>query len=171
MTSAELARGCWGVAEPACGQAVGAALEGLAEFESHSYGYASVQAATPGVTVRVILEPTDGSAPIEALVGSGGDLVSARETDSYVSVEPSSGPAPVGEPFRMELGHCGIFSGIDADGSYWDPVGQIDPESPDTINAAPGRMLITGDTAVLETDSLRLDLVRHDGVKYLPLCA
>jgi hypothetical protein len=50
-------------------------------------------------------------------------------------------------------------------------VGRIDPENPDTINSAPGTMLIaSNDTAVFQTVRLRLELVRHEGLKYLPLC-
>ena len=182
---AELARGCWGIREPDCGQAVGAAFDALAEFESHSYGYATVSfpdcpesgcqdALALGWPVSVLLEPTDGSALIEAVVRSeGGALVAeASESGAFFGVEPRSGPAPIGEPFRFELGHCGLWSGIDAGGSFWDAIGQVDPENPDTINAAPGTMLITSETtATFQTARLHLELVRHHGLKYLPACA
>jgi hypothetical protein len=182
--SAELTRGCWGIREPDCGRAVGAAFDALADFESHSYGYATVDFSEcpqdgcpdgfiPGVIVRVLLEPTDGSAPIEALVRSAGaDLVAeAEETGVYFGVEPRSGPAAHDEPFAFTLGHCGIWSGIDADGSFWDPIGQIDRENPDTINSAVGIMAISSqESATLQTAGLRLELVRHQGLKYLPPC-
>jgi hypothetical protein len=183
--TAELARGCWGIREPDCGRTVGAAFDALAEFESHPYGYATVRftdcpesgcqdALTLGWPIHVLLEPTDRSAMIEAVVRSeGGSLVAeVNETRAFFGVEARSGPAPLGEPFRLELGHCGISSGIDADGSFWDPIGQIDPQNPDTINAAPGTMLITTDTtATFQTARLHLELVRHHGLKYLPACA
>jgi hypothetical protein len=182
---AELARGCWGVREPDCGRAVGAGFDALAEFESHSYGYATVDFSEcpqdgcpdgfiPGVIVRVLLEPTDGSAPIEALVRSeaGGLVAEVQEIAAYFGVEPRSGPAALNEPFAFTLGHCGIWSGIDADGSFWDPIGQVDRENPDTINSAAGTMVISNEeSATLQTARLRLELVRHQGLKYLPACA
>jgi hypothetical protein len=185
LITAELARGCWGIREPDCGRAMGAAFDALANFESHSYGYATVEFSEcpqnscpdgfiPGVIVRVLLEPTDGSAPIEALVRSeGAELVAeAQETGAYFGVEPRSGSVAHNEPFAFTLDHCGIWSGIDADGSFWDPIGQIDRENPDTINSAAGIMVISSEeSATLQTARLRLELVRHQGLKYLPACA
>jgi hypothetical protein len=185
LISAELARGCWGIREPDCGRAVVATFDAPADFETHSYGYATVEFSecpdnhcpegfVPGVIVHVLLEPTDGSAPIEALVRSedGGLVAEAQETGAYFGVEPRSGPTGLNEPFAFTLGHCGIWSGIDADGSFWDPIGQVDRENPDTINSAAGVMVIsTEESATLQTARLRLELVRHQGLKYLPACA
>jgi hypothetical protein len=185
LLTTELAHGCWGIREPDCGRAVGAAFDALAEFETHSYGYATVEFSEcpesscpegfiPGVIVRVLLEPTDGSAPIEALVRSEaiGLVAEAQEAGAYIGVEPRSGPANLDEPFAFTLGHCGIWSGIDAGGSFWDPIGLIDRENPDTINSAAGIMVISSEeSATLQTPRLRLELVRHQGPKYLPACA
>jgi hypothetical protein len=84
---------------------------------------------------------------------------------------PSSAPM-VGQSARYELGHCGIWSGIDVDGTFWDPVGSIDAAGIDLINAAAGTFTLQSRTnAVFRTNGgLVLQLVRHAGPKYLPGC-
>ena len=42
----------------------------------------------------------------------------------------------------FSLGHCGLWSGIDSGGSWWDPVGPVDGDHPDAINAADGTLSI-----------------------------
>jgi len=84
---------------------------------------------------------------------------------------PRSTPRGLG-PIDIELGHCGLGSGIDIEGSFWDPVGIVDIAHPDAVNAAEARFTLTGPrTARLETrGGLSLNLVRHIGPKYLMLC-
>jgi hypothetical protein len=70
------------------------------------------------------------------------------------------------------LGHCGIWSGIDVDGSFWNPVGLVNPNHPDAINSAPGTFTLTSpNSAILRTEKgFVLQLVRHEGSKFLALC-
>jgi hypothetical protein len=73
---------------------------------------------------------------------------------------------------QFDLGHCGIWSGIDVDGSFWDPIGEVAAGHRDAINAARGTFSLTSPgTATLRTENgLVLQLVRHPGPKYLPGC-
>ena len=63
-----------------------------------------------------------------------------------VGVEPSSEVGWPAGPQPYTLGHCGIFSGIDADGSWWDPVGPVDMDSGDAVNATEGVLNLTDPT-------------------------
>ena len=45
---------------------------------------------------------------------------------------------------EFALGHCGLVSPIDFDGSLWDPVGLIDGDASESINASEGRMILVG---------------------------
>jgi hypothetical protein len=86
-------------------------------------------------------------------------------------MEPTSGRA-LGQELRIQLGHCGFNSGIDVDGSHWDPVGAIDPDHPDALNSAGATFSFTSpNTATLRTEGgLVVRLVRHVGPKWLPGC-
>ena len=79
-------------------------------------------------------------------------------------------PDPVRSPH--ELGHCGLYSGIDVDGTWWDPVGPIDGDHPDTINAAAGTIVFLDATHATFTskDGLIVQLLRRLGAKQLPMC-
>jgi hypothetical protein len=90
----------------------------------------------------------------------------------FVRVLPTSAKL-AHQAVDLTLGHCGLESGIDVDGSFWDPVGMVDLNHPDAINAAEARFtLISPSTARLETaGGLVIGLARHTGAKYLPGCA
>jgi hypothetical protein len=70
-----------------------------------------------------------------------------------------------------QLGHCGLTSGIDVDGSWWDPFGFI-PDESWTINGAAVRVILQGDdTAFLQASTGTIArLVRHAGPRHLPGC-
>ena len=112
-----------------------------------------------GITVHLRVAP-DGNAQLDRAEAMG------------VSVPPASraGLAAGQQPYT--LGHCGVFSGIDADGSWWDPVGPVDMTAGDAINAAEGILTLTDPThAIFVTPSgFSLQLVRHEGAKLLPMC-
>lgn len=86
-------------------------------------------------------------------------------------VDPSSAPSGPG-PVPYTLGHCGLWSGIDVDRSFWDPVGQVDADHTDAINSAEGTFTFLGpDRATfVSAGGLVVQLVRHDGPKGLPGC-
>ena len=99
-------------------------------------------------------------------------LTFAQQDAFGVLVGPSTQP-PVSAGARpYSLGHCGLWSGIDADGSWWDPVGPVDADHPDAINAAEGTLnVLDPDRATFTSKGgLTVQLVRRDGEKYLPLC-
>jgi hypothetical protein len=103
--------------------------------------------------------------------GAGG-VIDAAVTEGFTfTATPSSGPAGPG-PVSYSLGHCGLSSGIDVDGSFWDPVGQVDADHSDAINAADGTFAFVGaDRATFTTGGgWVVQLVRHQGAKGLPGC-
>jgi hypothetical protein len=180
-TPAALPYGCWAVREPDCVEAVAGALQAAVDRGPFVYGEVSLscpaapcpQEVLPGVVVSVILE-RDRRSPLEVKLQHDGErfVSEVAEAGFMMMLEPSSGPAAVGVPFPYAIGHCGLYTGIDADGSWWDPIGLIDTENPDTINSAKATMLITDrNTAVLQTARLRVDLVRHPGPKSFRGCA
>jgi hypothetical protein len=88
-----------------------------------------------------------------------------------VEVRPSS-PRLAAQVTPFDLGHCGIWSGIDVDGSFWNPVGAVNANHPDLVNSARGTFTLTSpNSATLRTqDGFALQLVRHEGPKFLPGC-
>ncbi len=74
--------------------------------------------------------------------GPEAGLTIDRQDAFGVSLGPSSTPPAGLGPRPFSLGHCGLWSGIDVGGSWWDPVGQVDGDHPDAINAADGTMAI-----------------------------
>jgi hypothetical protein len=124
-------------------------------------------------TGRIMVEYADGSEPttLDVSVQAGELTTRPAEEVLLVDVLPSSQRLD-GTEASIELGHCGLLSGIDVDGSYWDPVGYVDMQHPDAINAAEATFTMTTPaTARLETaGGLGLDLIRRSGSKRLPLC-
>ena len=102
----------------------------------------------------------------------GGVLEAVRQEAFGVSLPPTTTPPlPAGlRPFA--LGHCGLWSGVDVGGTWWDPIGFVDSDHGDAINAADGTILLVGPDRMRFTSKggLAVQLVRHAGPKYLPLC-
>ena len=73
-----------------------------------------------------------------------GNLDAQRQEASGIQLPPTSRPPIPGGPQPFSLGHCGIWSGIDHGGSWWDPVGLIDYDHSDAINAAEGTIAPVG---------------------------
>ncbi len=118
------------------------------------------------------VEFSDGRMSLNIQIEVDGATVAWENIPSaIVEVSPQSPrlSAPTGE---FTLGHCGLGSGIDIDGSFWDPVGMIDPESLDLVNSANARFTLNSpDTAIVVTEGgAVLQLVRHPGSKYFFLC-
>ena len=109
---------------------------------------------------------------VHLIVAPDGSFEAVRSEPMGVSVPPSSRAGMAAGPQAYTLGHCGVLSGIDADGSWWDPVGPVDFDSPDAINAAEGVLTLTDPTHAIFVSSsgFTLQLVRHDGPKLLPMC-
>lgn len=128
----------------------------------------------PGARALAIVDVAVGEprhAEAEAIAGGIG--VSSVEADwPYSEREPRSAAGAASGPTPLSLGHCGIASGIDFDGSLWDPVGSVEYGASEAINSADGTIRLTSPTtAVFSTPSgFRLDLVRHHGLKFVPAC-
>jgi hypothetical protein len=103
---------------------------------------------------------------------AGGALTMAPQETFGISLPPTTTPPAPGEPRPFTLGHCGLWSGIDLGGSWWDPVGLVDADHGDSINAAEGTIVFVDPEHALFTSKagLAVRLVRRDGEKYLPLC-
>lgn len=98
----------------------------------------------------------------------GGTILDPGST----SIEPATA-------YRFSLGHCGLFSPIDVDGSFWDPVEGRTPSGapldldgdPEMINATAGFFVVIDDEARFRTESgTVLELQRHDAEKEFPGC-
>ena len=108
---------------------------------------------------------------VNVVEGRAVDVTLVDVFDSNIGVQPSS-PRLAANVVPFNLGHCGIWSGIDVDGTFWDPAGLVNHAHPDLINSAPGTFALTSaTTATLRTNGgLTVQLVRHPGPKYLPGC-
>jgi hypothetical protein len=126
-------------------------------------GLASVRLELVGAEPRVV--------SVKLVAGRAVDVTRLDVFNSTRPVEASS-PRLAANVVPFELGHCGIWSGIDVDGSFWDPVGAVNGAHSDLINSARATFVLTSSvTATLRTEGgLMLQLVRHDGPKYLPAC-
>lgn len=86
----------------------------------------------------------------------------------------------MGEPQSFEIGHCGLGSPIDFDGSLWDPTFGDDGSGGPLTNDQQGELInatqveltiIDPVTALLVTPAgARVLLVRHDGARPYALC-
>ena len=92
---------------------------------------------------------------------------------------PSSAPLDEEFAYLFSLGHCGLMSPVDLDGSFWDAVDgttaggeALDLETDvEMINATPGVIVVIGDEARFRTESGSLvRFERHDGEKEFPGC-
>ena len=95
-------------------------------------------------------------------------------------LEPSSVQIEEGVAYRFNLGHCGLYSPVDVDGSFWDAIEGVDPDGGpldldtdgETINATGGLIVVIGDEARFRTETgsvIRFE--RHFGEKEFPGCA
>jgi hypothetical protein len=116
-------------------------------------------AGVPAVTIHLVAAR---DRPLHAVPG---------ETFGIV-VPPTSGRHGDRAPLPFMLGHCGLYSGIDLDGAWWDPIGPIDTENGDAVNAAEGTLafLDPAHATFVSRGGLVVSLARRDGPKHLPFC-
>lgn len=120
----------------------------------------------------VVLEfPGGAGISVHLKVAADGSFEATRGEAMGVAVEPVSVAVEAG-PIPFTLGHCGVFSGIDLDGSWWDPVGPVDMETGDAVNPTAGVLtFLDEDHATFVTPTgFDLQLVRREGPKFLPMC-
>lgn len=76
------------------------------------------------------------------------DLTPLPTPNSALAFEigtPESRPAEAGVWYAYTLGHCGITSPIDFDGSSWIPIAQSADPGSESINSVPGRVRLVDD--------------------------
>jgi hypothetical protein len=105
-------------------------------------------------------------------VAADGSFQAERQEAMGVGVPPASPPDGIAGPREFTLGHCGLLSGIDVDGSYWHVVGPISFDSGEAVNATTGILSLTDpDHGTFNgPGGLSVQLIRHTGPKLLPFC-
>ena len=92
---------------------------------------------------------------------------------------PSSAAIEHAVPYTFSLGHCGLQSPVDVDGSFWDAIDGVTPTgqpldlAADTemINATTGVIVVIADEARFRTESGSVvRFARHAGEKEVPAC-
>jgi hypothetical protein len=141
------------------------------------FGCPTEQGCAPSLAARpqgdVTLEAGAGALSYHVTAAGGGAQLTIERQDAFgVLLGPTSQPPVTAGARPFSLGHCGLWSGIDAGGSWWDPVGLVDGDHPDVINAAEGTLtIIDPDHATFTSrGGFTVELQRHPGDKYLPLC-
>lgn len=108
------------------------------------------------------------------------ERVEARRGPSGGTIlEPSSVPIQHGVAYRFSLGHCGLASPIDVDGSFWNAVEGVAAggaavdlgTDPEMINATEGVLAVVGDEMRFRTEGGTLvRFSRHAGAREFPGC-
>jgi hypothetical protein len=129
-----------------------------------------------------LADRAEGDVTIEAGAGAlswhvkadpgGGPLTFARQDAMGVRVGTESLPPVTAGVRPFTLGHCGLWSGIDVGGSWWDPVGPVDGDHSDSVNEVEGTLAILDpDHATFTSkNGFTVQLVRREGEKFLPYC-
>ena len=175
---------CFGLAQPDCTLAFEAAQQDLAPGDQVVYAEVGPfgcpnEAGCPNTLAgrpsgQVVFERSDGKqVAISVTAGADGTITTSPGELFTVAVSPTSTAGQlVGQPIPYTLGHCGVNSGIDVDGSWWDPIGFVDIDHGDAINAADGTFAPhDANHATFTSDGgLSVTVVRRVGDKHLPMC-
>jgi hypothetical protein len=165
-----LAAGAVAASEPSASAGASVGLEPAASPAASPMG---PHAASPATQPS----PPAGYLPLPAQVA----VIPADVPTVSVPAESGPGALVVGTPIAYTLGHCGLWSPVDLDGSVWQPVGgtdasggsiDSDAEIGELINATPGEfMLLTPDTAEFRTATgVVVAFARAPGELDYPLC-
>jgi hypothetical protein len=105
-------------------------------------------------------------------VAPDGDFEATRDQGMGVAVEANSASGLPAGPIPFTLGHCGIFSGIDLDGAWWDPVGPVPMDGGEAVNATEGVITVRDPThgSFVAPSGFAVQLQRRAGAKLLPMC-
>lgn len=146
------------------------------------------QVSTPDPSVAPTPSPTPNAPPTPAFTGDpfAGALplpADLRLGRGDIMVTPSSEPGlATGATMPYDLGHCGLYSPVDLDGSLWEPVGGVDrqggpidtdAEIGDLINGTTGEvMLVTAERLDWRATSSGVVVVfrRLPGARDYPIC-
>jgi hypothetical protein len=176
---------CLGLEEPDCTRAFQWAAGGLAPDDEVIYaevgpfgchndpGCPNTLAFRPAG--QVVFERSKGEPFLNSITFEANDGTATTSPAEFfgVAVAPSSTAGQLNTgPIPYSLGHCGLMSGVDVDGSWWDPVGFVDIDHADAINSANGSFAPSDPNhATFTSDGgLTVNLVRRVGEKYLPGC-
>lgn len=132
---------------------------------------ATTLAARPEGDVVIEFDGGEGI-NVHIKVAQDGSFDADRQPAMGIAVPPASAPGLAAGPMPFTLGHCGIFSGIDVDGAWWDPVGPVAMASGDAVNATAGALTVTDPNHATFTSpsGFALQLQRRAGPKLLPFC-
>ena len=128
----------------------------------------------PGVSDwrgHVKVEFLDGAEPLFFIVEVSRALKWDKVPTVSVRSIPRSSPMS-SSSMDLEFGPCGYDGGIDADGSFWDPVGALSWDSLRQLASASVRVTRTSTktaTLTLENGTI-ISLARHLGPKFLGGC-
>ena len=131
--------------------------------------------------------PTDSSLSFDDVIAEGagemppsGPFEEGRTgPNGEIIFSPVSADIEDGVAYRFNLGHCGLHSPVDIDGSFWDELdgattnGQpLDlDEDAEMINATAGVVVVIGDEARFRTETGSVvRFARHEGDKGFPGC-
>jgi hypothetical protein len=175
---------CLGLEEPDCTRAFEAAVDELAPDDEVIYAEvgpfscpneAGCPNTLPSRPVGQVVFERSNDAPVLVSVSPAADGTMATSPGDFfgIAVAPSSTAGQLAtDPIPYSLGHCGLMSGVDVDGSWWDPVGFVDIDDPDAINSANGTFAPSDPNhATFTSDGgFSVSVVRRVGQKYLPGC-
>jgi hypothetical protein len=178
----DVALACWSVEVGACEGALTRAAE-LLSADHPPIVAASVVAFGCDMEPCAVGLHRGGSASIEFANGGGllGWSVAVAPDGSLLFGDHTSG---LPEPFLpvsarlatpaidVSLGHCGLGSPIDVDGSFWDPVGAVDSNAAEAINSSEGTFSLVGpnEAQYRSHSGFTVSLRRHEGAKNLFGC-
>jgi hypothetical protein len=179
----DIALACWSIDDKECRGALAEASELLGPDHPPIVA-ASVGAFGCDALPCAIGLARGGSVSIELANGSGlhawavwtgpdGSLTFGDRTTGLPEPFRPESPRLTQPVVEFSLGHCGLGSPIDVDGSYWDPVGPVDSNAPDAINSSSGTfsLLSPVDAQFRSRTGFTVNLRRHDGAKNLFGCA
>ena len=175
---------CLGLQQPDCTRAFDFATGGHAPDDDVIYAEVGPfgcpnEAGCPNTLAfrpsgQVVFERSNGEPVVISIAPADDGTVATSPGEFFgVALPPSSTAGQLGaEPIPYSLGHCGLMSGVDVDGSWWDPVGFVDIDHGDAINAASGMFApVDANHASFTTDDgFSVYLVRRFGNKHLPMC-
>jgi hypothetical protein len=133
-------------------------------------------ACGPGnVNGQATAEWVDGGAPVLVRFTGPPDGAELDLVDDAVwsgVVQPTSKRVAPGAVVPFTPGHCGLLHVVDFDGSFWVPIGELDFDLPETINAAAGQMQLVGPNRAQFASGGKLvaTLARFPGPKQFWLC-
>jgi hypothetical protein len=117
-------------------------------------------------------EPTPSFTPVarqefQPLPGNVSGIPGPDSPTARVAAQSRAGGWPIGVARVLTLGHCGLGSPLDFDGSLWDPVGGHDGRGAAIAEEQLGELINATDVAVTLVDTRTAWLVTGSGAVVL----